>query len=155
LIAVALSDAKIKFAVGGIELISKLIDATFPDYQRVIPARGDHIATISTDALAKAVDRVSTVLAEKTKAVKFALADGKLTLITVDRETAGTATEELTADYAATAMETGFNAKYVLDMIAQIGGKSMRLVLIDGTSPARFEDADDDKAIHVIMPMRV
>ncbi len=75
-IDVSLSDTKIQFSTDGVELTSKLIDGTFPDYQRVIPAGNDKALALDAKEFAHAVDRVSTISADKTRAVKLNLAPG-------------------------------------------------------------------------------
>jgi DNA polymerase-3 subunit beta len=153
-IEIALSDTKIQFAFGGVDLTSKLIDGTFPDYQRVIPSGNDKALTIEAKELGLAVDRVSTISADKTRAVKLVIAKDKVTLTVVNPES-GTATEELDANYSATPIEIGFNAKYLLDITNQIEGKQVRFMLSDAGSPTVIEDTDDVRTLYVLMPMRV
>jgi DNA polymerase-3 subunit beta len=153
-IEIALSDTKIQFAFGGIDLTSKLIDGTFPDYQRVIPSGNDKALSLEAKEFGLAVDRVSTISADKTRAVKLVIAKDKVTLTVVNPES-GTATEELAANYSANPIEIGFNAKYVLDITGQIEGKSVRFLLSDAGSPTVIEDTDDARTLYVLMPMRV
>jgi DNA polymerase-3 subunit beta len=137
-----------------VELTSKLIDGTFPDYQRVIPSGNDKSLALEAKEFSHSVDRVSTISADKTRAVKLAVAKDKVTLSVVNPES-GTATEELGATYSAAAMEIGFNAKYLLDITSQIEGKEIRFLLSDAGSPTIIEDADDARSLYVLMPMRV
>jgi DNA polymerase-3 subunit beta len=153
-IEIALSDTKIQFAFSGIDLTSKLIDGTFPDYQRVIPSGNDKALSLEAKEFGLAVDRVSTISADKTRAVKLGIAKDKVTLTVVNPES-GTATEELAANYSATPIEIGFNAKYVLDITSQVEGKSVRFLLSDAGSPTVIEDPDDLRTLYVLMPMRV
>jgi DNA polymerase III sliding clamp (beta) subunit (PCNA family) len=115
-------------------LTSKLIDGTFPDYQRVIPTGNDKDMTVDRQTFAAAVDRVSTVSSERGRAVKIALADGQMTL-TVNNPDSGSATEELAVDYSADPMEIGFNARYLLDITNQITGQELKFTLADAGSP--------------------
>jgi DNA polymerase-3 subunit beta len=153
-IEIAASDTKIQFTFGGVELTSKLIDGTYPDYQRVIPSGNDKSLALESKEFAHSVDRVSTISADKTRAVKLAVAKDKVTLSVVNPES-GTATEELGATYSATGMEIGFNAKYLLDITGQIDGKEIRFLLSDAGSPTIIEDGEDKRALYVLMPMRV
>jgi DNA polymerase-3 subunit beta len=153
-IDVSLSDTKIQFITDGVELTSKLIDGTFPDYQRVIPTANDKSLVLDSKEFAQAVDRVSTISADKTRAVKLSLAKDKLTLTVVNPDS-GTATEELGATYNAGALEIGFNARYLLDITSQIEGKEVRFLLSDAGSPTLIEDKDDSSTLYVLMPMRV
>ncbi len=79
-VTVELSPSKIRLTLGAVVLTSKLIDGTFPDYQRVIPSGNDKSLTVDKEDFKAAVDRVSTISSERGRAVKMALADGRLTL---------------------------------------------------------------------------
>jgi DNA polymerase-3 subunit beta len=153
-IDVALSDTKIQFTFDGVELTSKLIDGTFPDYQRVIPSGNDKSLALDSKDFSHAVDRVSTISADKTRAVKINVGSDKITLSVINPES-GTATEELGATYSATPLEIGFNAKYLMDITGQIEGKEIRFLLSDAGSPTIIEDAEDKRTLYVLMPMRV
>lgn len=153
-IEVSLSDTKVQFTFAGVELTSKLIDGTFPDYQRVIPSGNDKALLLESKEFAHSVDRVSTISADKTRAVKLQIAKDKVTLSVVNPES-GVATEELGATYSAGSMEIGFNAKYLLDITGQIQGKEIRFLLSDSGSPTIIDDSEDATTLYVLMPMRV
>jgi DNA polymerase III subunit beta len=153
-VQIALSDSKIRVASGSAVLVSKLIDGTFPDYERVIPVNNDKIMEVDGRAFTKAVDRVSVISSEKTRGIRVALAGGKLTL-SADSPEHGTATEEVDVNYSADPVEIGFNSRYLLDMMGQIEGEIVQFVLADSTSPALVRDTSDVGALYVIMPMRV
>jgi DNA polymerase-3 subunit beta len=153
-VEVALSAAKVRFAFGDIMLISKLIDGTFPDYERVIPINNDKFLTVDAKLLAEAVDRVSTISTEKSRAIKLSLSTGSLTLSSASAD-AGSATEEIEASYSAADMEIGFNAKYLLDIVAQIVGESVTFNVLGSGSPAIIQDAADVSSVFVLMPLRV
>lgn len=149
-----LSDTKIRFTIGSVILTSKLIDGTFPDYQRVIPTGNDKKLIIDRESFARAVDRVSTISSERGRAVKLSISDGQMTL-TVNNPDSGSATEELAADYSSDPIEIGFNAKYLLDVAAQLSGSEARFMLADAGSPTLIHDTSDEHALYVLMPMRV
>jgi len=153
-VATELSDTKIRFTIGSVVLTSKLIDGTFPDYQRVIPTGNDKPMIIDRSTFASAVDRVSTISSERGRAVKLSIADGQLTL-TVNNPDSGSATEELAADYSSDPIEIGFNARYLLDVSSQLSGGDARFMLADSGSPTLIQDTADDNTLYVLMPMRV
>jgi DNA polymerase-3 subunit beta len=153
-IDVSLSDTKVQFGFNGVELTSKLIDGNFPPYERVIPSGNDKSLALEAKEFAQSVDRVSTISADKTRAVKLNLAKDKVTLSVVNPES-GTATEDVGATYSAGALEIGFNARYLLDITSQIEGKEVRFLLSDAGSPAIIEDAEDTRTLYVLMPLRV
>jgi DNA polymerase-3 subunit beta len=153
-VAVALSDTKIRFTFADTVLTSKLIDGTFPDYDRVIPTNNDRILEVDCKLFAEAVDRVSTISTEKSRAVKLALDRGNLTLSATSPEN-GTATEELEVRYNAQPLEIGFNSRYLLDIAEQIEGEGARFAMADAASPTIVRDSADGSALYVLMPMRV
>ncbi|SKA18008.1 DNA polymerase III subunit beta [Consotaella salsifontis] len=153
-VKVELSDAKIRFAIGSVVLTSKLIDGTFPDYQRVIPAGNDKQLTLDRAVFSSAVDRVSTISSERGRAVKLSLGNGQMVL-TVNSPDAGTATEEIPVGYESDDLEIGFNARYLLDITGQLSGEESVFMLADPGSPTLIRDGSDDSTLYVLMPMRV
>jgi len=163
-VQVELSAAKIRFvfdagdedAAGpeSVVLTSKLIDGTFPDYGRVIPLNNDKVMTVDRNAFASATDRVSTLSSEKGRAVKLNLSNNKL-MLSVNNPDAGSAEEEIAVDYKGDPLEIGFNARYLLDICAQIESDNATFLLADASAPTLVKDAADNAALYVLMPMRV
>jgi DNA polymerase-3 subunit beta len=153
-ITVSLSETKLKFAFGDAVLTSKLIDGTFPDYERVIPADNDKVLVVDCKSFAQAVDRVSAISTEKSRAIKLALEKGSATLSASSAEN-GSATEEIEADYTSTPLEIGFNSRYLMDILAQVEGDTARFAMADAASPTVVREMTDGGAIYVLMPMRV
>ena len=153
-IIIELSATKIRVTAGAITLTSKLIDGTFPDYQRVIPAGNDKLVTLEADAFKQAIDRVATISSERGRAVKLALSDAGLTL-SVTNPDSGSATEELSPDYDGAPIEIGFNARYLLDVLGVLGGDSLQMKLAEPGAPAVLQRREGDSLLVVLMPMRV
>lgn len=153
-VEVSLSDSKISFVCGGAVLISKLIDGTFPDYEKVIPSDNNKEAEVDSGALARAVDRVSTISSEKTRAVKFTLDEGKLTVSATSEEN-GAAKEEIEIEYTGSSFDIGFNSRYLLEMMSVLKGQKVQISLKDGNAPAVVTDSSDVTSTFVIMPMRI
>ncbi|WP_285294160.1 DNA polymerase III subunit beta [Aureimonas altamirensis] len=154
MVAIELSEAKIRFTIGDVVITSKLIDGTFPDYQRVIPTGNDKALTLDRQSFAQAVDRVSTISSERGRAVKLAVSNGQLVL-TVNSPDSGTATEELPVGYEYDDIEIGFNARYLLDITGQLAGEEAVFMLADAGSPTLIRDGGDTGTLYVLMPMRV
>jgi DNA polymerase-3 subunit beta len=155
-VEVSLSETRIQFTIGGMRLTSKLIDGTFPDYDRVIPRGNDKILRVDKKDFNDAVGRVSAISAEKHRPVKLSLAKDLL-VISASSPEQGTASEELGAelvDYQSGPLEIGFQARYLVDVTEQIRGK-VEFVFADGAAPTLVRDQDDVSAIYVLMPMRV
>ncbi len=153
-VEVSVSEQKIRFAVGDAILSSKLIDGSFPEYARVIPRQNARKLRIANKDFAAAVDRVSTVSAERSRSVKLTL-DGDRVTLTVNNPDQGLATEDLPAEYASEAMEIGFNARYLKDVTEQIDGPDAQFEFADPGSPTLVRDPEDPSALYVLMPLRV
>jgi DNA polymerase-3 subunit beta len=153
-VAVELSQGKIRFTIGDVVLTSKLIDGTFPDYGRVIPAGNDKELVVDKKEFEAAVDRVSTVSSERGRAVKLSLTNGRL-MLSVTNPDSGSATEEIEVEYGSDPLDIGFNSRYLLDIAAQIEGEAAVLKLADPGSPTLIQDKDSKGALYVLMPMRV
>jgi DNA polymerase-3 subunit beta len=155
-VGLALSDTRIQFQAGPILLTSKLIDGTFPEYERVIPRDNDKVLTVGKSDFAAAVGRVAAISAERSRPVKLSLARDLLVLSASSPEQ-GTATEELDSDhvrYSAGPLEIGFQARYLNDITDQITGE-VEFRFSDGTAPTVVRDTADPSALFVLMPMRV
>lgn len=153
-ITISVAATKIRIAAPGIILTSKLIDGTFPDYRRVIPAPGGAEAILDAKALDSALARVATVAGVKGRATRFAFAGGTLTL-TVANPDAGDAEDSLAYEGEAERV-TGFNATYVADSLACLGAETVSITQADAGSPALLTPVPPvEGALSVVMPMRV
>ncbi len=154
-VAVELCDTKIRISVDGVVLLSKLIEGTFPDYERVMPKNNDKEMRVDTASFATAVDRVSTIASERGgKAVKLSLGEGLLEL-SVTNPDHGNANEELPVSFEDEAFEIGFNARYLLDIISQIKSENAIFMFGDSGAPTLVSDEKQTNALYVLMPMRV
>jgi DNA polymerase-3 subunit beta len=153
-VEISLSPTKVRFGLGSAILTSKLIDGTFPDYNRVIPTANDKLLKLDPKSFSQGVDRVSTIASEKTRAVKMSVDRDKVTLSVTSPEN-GVATEEVPADYGADGLEIGFNAKYLLDILSEIDGDIVEVHLADAAAPTLLRENDKSNALYVLMPMRV
>ena len=153
-IAVSVSETKLRFATPDITLTSKVIDGTFPDYTRVIPAGNTKRLEVDASEFARAVDRVATVSSEKSRAVKLALEEDRLVLA-VNAPDAGAAEEELVVAYGDERLEIGFNAKYLLEIASQVDRENAVFMFNASGDPTLVREGSDTSAVYVVMPMRV
>ena len=150
---ISMSDNKVRFTLEDVTLTSKLIDGTYPDYERVIPTDNDKSLEVSVKDLATAVDRVS-VVAERTRAIKMITGNNHV-IITTSSPELGSAQEELDASYTGEVLEIGYNFRYLLDILAEITGEKVKISFADASSPSVIHDISDSSAVFVLMPMRV
>lgn len=153
-VSISLGGEKIRVALDGFTLSSKLIEATYPDYQRVIPFANDKLVTVEAPSLAAAADRVATISGERGRCVKLAVGDGRMEL-TVTNPDSGSAREELDCEYDAEPMEIGFNARYLSEILGVLGGDTVQVKLSWPGAPALLQTRDGSPLLAVLMPMRV
>lgn len=155
MIAVNLSESQIAFRKDGTLLVSRLIDAQFPDYRQVIPNDSRFKVALEKEQLNSAIRRVS-LLCGDSKLIKFTVSAQQVNLSSTDPNM-GEAEESIPADYAGEEMAIGFNARYVLDFLAVASGEKIYLGLNDSLSPGLFtSEAEEDAGFAcVVMPMRV
>lgn len=155
-IEVALSETRVQFTAGSIMLTSKLIDGTFPEYDRVIPRNNTRILRVGKKDFSDAVARVAAISQERSRPVKLTLEPGLLTLSASSPEQ-GVAKEELDDNrisYDAEALEIGFQARYLNDITDQVE-KEVEFAFSDSAAPTIVRDVDSPSALYVLMPMRV
>jgi DNA polymerase III subunit beta len=153
-IAVSVSETKIRFATPEIMLTSKVIDGTFPDYTRVIPAGNTRRLEVDASEFARAVDRVSTVSSERSRAVKLSLDEDRL-ILSVNAPDSGAAEEELAVAYNDERLDIGFNAKYLLEIASQVDRENAVFMFNSSGDPTLMREGNDESAVYVVMPMRV
>ena len=158
-VQMGLSAQKIRFGLDHAAMTSKVIDGSFPPYERVIPRDNKRVMTLDKSLFAAAVDRVATISTEQSRGVRLTVEAGRMTL-TVRNLDAGQAVEELEVDYDGEAFEIAFNARYLLDVTGQIGGEIAEFRFADvagggmAQDPALVLDPTDAAVQYVLMPMR-
>ncbi len=152
-VRVSVSQQKIRIVSDDVRITSKLIDGTFPDYERVIPKSNERVVTVDRDALMKASDRVSTVSSERGRAVKFSIAPGSIALAVAAGE--ASANDEVEAEYSGEPMDISFNAAYVRDVLNVLPSGPVKLALQDGSTPGLITSDGFEGLTLVCMPMRV
>jgi DNA polymerase-3 subunit beta len=154
MINVSVSETKVRFSTPAIQLTSKVIDGTFPDYTRVIPTGNTRRLEVDAAEFARAVDRVATVSSERSRAVKLSLDEDRL-ILSVNAPDSGAAEEELAVAYADEHLEIGFNAKYLLEIAGQVDRENAVFLFNSSGDPTLMREGNDMSAIYVVMPMRV
>lgn len=153
-IKVLVTDKKIQFQTPELTITSKVIDGTFPDYARVIPADNTLEMDVPRQPLLQAVDRVSILSHEKSRSIKFSLKPNNL-VISANNPDQENATEEMRVSYDEGDIDVGFNARYVYEIGQLMEGDDMQFFLKDGTSPVVLKDPKDLHTLFVLMPMRI
>jgi len=152
-VSLAVSRVKIKIVCDKTTIISKLIDGEFPPYDKVLPKNNFNIVNIKRKDLFDCLDRISILANDKHRSVKIKLFENKFCLQVGD-DVNPLAYEELDVVYNDNKIESGFNSKYLLDIIAQIEKEEVLIKFNDGFSPALIESPDSN-SLFVIMPVRI
>ena len=149
------SEGHLIFSAGGRILASKLVEAQFPAYEKVITVTGDKKLTLGREALQSAIRRVSLLSSERNRAVKVSLTEGKLELSASSPEL-GEAKESLPVDFDGDAVDVGFNAQYLIDFLSAVGTEEVVLELRDAESQGLLRPGGDEEGRYryVVMPMR-
>jgi DNA polymerase-3 subunit beta len=148
-------DGHLIFAAGGRTLASKMVEAQFPAYEKVVGVTGDKKVAVGRELLQSAIRRVSLLSSERGRAVKMSLDDGRLEVSASSPEL-GEARESLPLEYAGDAVEIGFNAQYLLEFLAVVGTDEVALEVKDAESQGLLRPVGEDGGDYryVVMPMR-
>ncbi|MDY0011951.1 MAG: DNA polymerase III subunit beta [Rhodocyclaceae bacterium] len=151
---VTIAGSQIVFRFGPIELISKLIDGKFPDYERVIPQNHPKLLTLERTQLLSSLQRAAILSNEKFRGVRLVLSEGSLKIISSNAEQEE-AQEELEIDYAGEGLDIGFNVTYLLDVLNNVANETVECRLNDGNSSALITLPGNEHFKYVVMPMRI
>ena len=151
---IRLSPNQAQFRFGDIELVSKLIDGKFPDYERVIPQSHNKVITLSRTMLLQSLHRAAILTNEKFRGVRLVLAPGSMKIISnnADQEEAQ---EEIEISYDAEALDIGFNVTYLLDVLNNVSIENVEIRLADANSSALITLPGNERFKYVVMPMRI
>jgi DNA polymerase-3 subunit beta len=151
---VILAGNQVVFRFGPIELVSKLIDGKFPDYERVIPQNHPKLLTFDRVPLLATLSRVAILTNDKFRGVRLVLGDGTLKIVSTNAEQEE-AQEELEIDYHGEALDIGFNVTYLLDVLNNASTDKIECRFSDGNSSALVTLPGNDNFKYVVMPMRI
>lgn len=152
-VTVSVSETKIKFDMGATVIVSKVIDGTFPDYTRAIPANNHNHVTGSAAEMKQAADRVATVADDRARAVKIDVANG-VAKLTTRGAGANLAEDEVAVTYSGPALSWGVNSKYFAEILGQCSGQDVTLECGTSDAPIIVRPCDDQNAMYIVMPMR-
>lgn len=152
---VSTSKTKVKIETEDTVIISKLIDAEFPDYKRVIPKDNDKTLKVNKKDISAIIDRISTVASDNHKGIKLVLTENNLYLESNSAEN-GSGSEEIKVDFDyKDKIEIGFNSRFMLEMISQIESDIVEIKLKDGNSAIIIKGSEESNNTFVLMPIRI
>ena len=148
------SDNKIKFSLGKMKLISKVIDGKFPDYKKVVPSTNDKTLLVSSKDFVNSIERVASVSLDRKEGVKLAINKDSIQL-SVNSANSGEGNEKIKAEFSSENLNISFNSKYLIDIASEVEDKNLKMNLKDSISPVLIEDVSDKNSYYVIMPMKI
>ena len=148
------SENKIKFTIGNMKLISKVIDGKFPDYKKVVPEKNEKSLVVASKDFINSIERVTSVSLDRKEGVKLDISKENIKL-SVNSANSGDGNEIIKANFNSDELTISFNSKYLIDIASEIEDKNMTMNLKDSVSPVLIEDATDKNSYYVIMPMKI
>jgi len=145
---------QVYFECGDKQLLTKVIDGKYPDYERVIPLNNDKICLVNRLALLNAVDRVSVIGSEKTKTLTLDFSESILTL-SCNNEEQEDSFDEIEIHYNGTPIKISFNLQYLRDLLTNSLAENLQLAMFDGQRSVLVTIPDEPNFKAVIMPLRI
>jgi DNA polymerase-3 subunit beta len=153
-ILVTLLGNQVRFDLGSVVLVTKVVDGKFPDYQRVIPSNYNKQVEVGRVRLQQALQRAAILSNEKFRGVRWVLSDGSLRIVCTNTEQEE-AEEEMDVPYAGEALDIGFNITYLQDVLASVDGDKVNCAFGDANSSMLVTLPDRADFKYVVMPMRI
>jgi len=146
----------VSFAFDGTRMVCRLIDASYPDYNAVIPKENPNEMTVNRGEFLHSLKRIAIYANKTTNQVVLNIDDGSLTISAQDLDFSNEATEQLTCKYTGDAMSIGFNGKFLIEMLSVIDTDEIRMELSTPTRagivvPAEKKDKED--ILMLVMPV--
>lgn len=153
-IRIGISQQKVQFAIKDMVLTSKLIDGSFPDYDRVIPKDHEAILKARVMDLKGGIDRISVLTNDKARSLRFEAGADCLKVSSVNSDN-GSGYEDIPAEYSGDDLTIGFNSKYTQEALGLVDSQDVQIYLGGSSSPALIRSPENDNFLFVIMPLRV
>lgn len=153
-ISLVVGSNHIRAITENVSLTSKLLEGRFPEYDRIIPTKGDKVVHCKREVLKEAFLRAAALFSDKFRGVRLHLMAGRLKILATNTEQ-DEVEEDLEVDYLGGELEIGFNVKYLIDFLNVIQTDVVRFTFSDASSSARVEGVGEEEGVYVIMPMRI
>ena len=147
------SKTRIKFIFGNLVIVSKLVNASFPDYESVIPKDNDQVMLVDCKGFGQTIDRVSTISDEKFRTVKFSISGNNCVVSSFGNDKS-IGTENVNVDFKGSEVSINFNAKYILDVLNIIKNGKVKFHFSQKTAPTILQSDSLTNSLFLIMQMR-
>ena len=153
-VVLQIGSSNLRADVNNFVFTSKLVDGRFPDYRRVMPQSTNKVLLANCDELRQCFSRAAILSNEKFRGVRVNLDDNEMR-ITANNPEQEEAEEVLDVTFEGDAIEIGFNVSYILDVLNTLRCDNVRISMSDANASALVENAEDDSAMYVVMPIRL
>jgi DNA polymerase-3 subunit beta len=153
-VSLAIGTNQVRFSFGDIEIVSKIVEGKFPDYQKVIPTTHRNMVTIDRATLAQSLNRAAILSNEKIRGVRLVFTKDALSIICTNNEQEE-AEEGLALNYDGDPLDIGFNISYLLDVLNHVESSDVSVAMGDANSSALIQMPGRDDFKYVVMPMRI
>jgi len=153
-VSIEIAANQVRFILDDLEILSKLIEGRFPDFERVIPQKHTKTIVFSREELLGALMRVAILTTDKFKGVRLILSQGQLRISSTNAEQEE-AQEELAISYEGEVIDIGFNVQYLIEVLTTLNSDTIKLSLLDQSSSALLTIDTDPDFRYVVMPMRI
>jgi len=153
-VSLAIGSNQARFAFGGIEIVSKIVEGKFPDYQKVIPTTHKNRVSLERSTLAQSLNRAAILSNEKIRGVRLVFTKDALSIICTNNEQEE-AEEGLALEYDGDPLDIGFNISYLLDVLNHVESETVTVAMGDSNSSALVQMPGREDFKYVVMPMRI
>ena len=153
-LSIQTSENKVKFIMGNIRLVSKVIDGKFPDYKKVVPVNNEKSLIVPSKEFINSIERVTSISLDRKEGVKLTISKDNVQL-SVNSANSGDGNEIIKANFNGENLNISFNSKYLIDIASEVEDKNLKMNFKDSVSPVLIEDASDKNSYYVIMPMKI
>lgn len=151
---VEVSKGQIAFIADGIQIISRLIEGNFPDYEKILPDSIKTEATLDREAFILALKKVSVIVKDSNNNVRIRVGEQKVEVVS-DETQIGQGKAEVVAATTGEVLEAALNVQYLIDVLSHLEDESIHLGLNDGLSPVKVVPEKTSGYLHIIMPLKV
>ena len=149
-----ISENKIKFVLGNMKLVTKVIDGKFPDYKKVVPKDNQKTLLVQGKDFINSIERVTSVSLDRKEGVKLSINKDTIQL-SVNRAKSGEGNEKIKANFDSENLNISFNSKYLIDIASEVENSNLKMNFKDSVSPVLIQDISDKNSYYVIMPMKI
>ena len=156
-ISIDFNETNVQFTLENITLVCRLIDGKYPNYDAVIPKENPNKLVISKQELLSSIKRVSIYASKTTHQIRLKVAGSQLQITSEDLDFANKAEERLTCSYQGEDMEIGFNSRFVIDMLNNIGSEQ---ICLEMSAPNRAgiilpldSQDENEETLMLVMPV--